>query len=475
METKSNCIPGQNGVALILAMLVLLVLSTIGAALVFVTQTEIWSSANYRTMLQARYAAEAGAQSTVNWLTYTFTPPTTTQLSSNFTMTTYPVQCSTGCTSNGHSIVLSAMDGVTANYPFSAQQTSFNSTLYNGSVPGVNVNTATYQASATLLRANPTTGLLTWQITSVGKVSGVRSGKVQVVTTYEQSTTSSPLVQYAMFATSSGCPGAVTSSSNITTDSYNSSSGPYSSSKNTTSGGDVGANGGWTNSATVNIHGNLWLPHPSTGSCPNNDITNSGTINDNNADTLTSVYNPASPPTVSTPNTSTSLPGSSTTLSPGTLYGNMVTSGSYTLVFPSAGTYDINSITSSGTLTFQMPSSGQVILNIGGNGQGAMTLSGVSLTNGNPNQVANNFIINYAGTGGFTVSGFQSAGGAVLYAPNAAVTLSGSYAWYGAIVAKTFTVSGSQTIHFDSALLTAGGSGTSGGAYRQIGFTWSKF
>ena len=73
MRDKTNRMPHENGVALILALLVLLVLSTIGAALVFVTQTEIWSSANYRTMLQARYAAEAGAQSAVNWLTYTFT------------------------------------------------------------------------------------------------------------------------------------------------------------------------------------------------------------------------------------------------------------------------------------------------------------------------------------------------------------------------------------------------------------------
>ena len=80
----------------------MLVLSTLGAGLIFVTQTEIWSSANYRTMLQARYAAEAGAQCAVNWLSYTYTPPTSGQLSTNFTLTTYPVQCSTGCTSNGH-------------------------------------------------------------------------------------------------------------------------------------------------------------------------------------------------------------------------------------------------------------------------------------------------------------------------------------------------------------------------------------
>jgi len=121
-----------------------------------------------------------------------------------------------------------------------------------------------------------------------------------------------------------------------------------------------------------------------------------------------------------------------------------------------------------------MPSSGQVILNIGGNGSGALTLSGVTLANANANQVADDFIINYAGTGGFTASGFTS-GSAVLYAPNAAVTLSGSTPWYGAIVAKTLTYSGGAAVHFDTALLTAGGIGSSPGPYRQIGFTWSKF
>jgi len=472
MGSKSNRISDEKGVALILAMLVLLVLSTIGAAVVFVTQTEIWSSANYRTMLQARYAAEAGSQAAVNWLTYTFTPPTAAQLSSNFTLTTYPVQCSAGCAANGSPIVLSAMSGVTANYPFSAQQTSFNSTLYNGSVPGINVNTATYQVSATLLRAT-STGLLTWQITSVGMISGVRSGQVQVVTTYEQSITSSPLVQYGLFATGSGCD-ALTISAGITTDSYNSSSGPYSSSKNTTSGGDIGSNGSWLSAGSSTINGNLWLPHPSVGVCPSADIQYSGSLTYNNAETLSTTYTPAAPPSVSTPNTNTVLTGGSTTLSPGTLYGNFIAAGSNTLVFPSAGTYNINSITAAGTLTLQMPNSGQVILNIGGNGAGAITLSGVTLANTNSNQVADNLIINYAGSSGFTAAGFTS-GAAVLYAPNAPVTLSGATPWYGAIVSQTFTDAGGAAIHFDTALLSVSGVGSSPGPYRQIGFTWSKF
>jgi Tfp pilus assembly protein PilX len=470
MEGTPNRVRDAKGVALILALLVLLILSTLGAGLIFVTQTEIWSSSNYRSMLEARYAAEAGAQRAVNWLSYTYTPPTSSQFSTNFNLTTYPVQCSSGCTSNGSAVVLSAMSSVASNYPIAAQQTSFNSTLNNVALPGVSVNSATYQVSATLLRAT-SAGAMTWQITSIGNISGLRAGQVQVVTTYETSTTTSPLVQYGLFATGTGCPGAVTTSGNMVVDSYNSGSGPYGGT-NILSTGDVGSNGGWTNSATVTIHGNLWLQHPSTGSCPNNDITNSGTMNYNNADTLTSVYTPAAPNPVSTPNTSTVLSSGTTTLSANTLYGNFINSGTATLSFPTAGTYNINSITNSGSLTLQMPSTGQVILNIGGNGQGAITLSGVMIT-GNTSQIADNLIIYYAGTGGFTVSGSASTA-AVVYAPNAAVTLSGTTAWYGAILASTFTDSGGASIHFDTALKTAGGSGSGVGPYRQVGFTWSN-
>ena len=95
---------------------------------------------------------------------------------------------------------------------------------------------------------------------------------MQVVTTYESPPPRTPLVQYALFATGTGCD-ALTISGGIVTDSYNSSSGPYSTSKNTTSGGDVGSNGSWLNSGTSTIHGNLWLQHPTIGSCPSDDIT----------------------------------------------------------------------------------------------------------------------------------------------------------------------------------------------------------
>ena len=58
----------QSGVALILALIVLFILSAMAAGMMSVTQTEIWSTSNFRTTTQARYIAEAGIQQAVNYL-----------------------------------------------------------------------------------------------------------------------------------------------------------------------------------------------------------------------------------------------------------------------------------------------------------------------------------------------------------------------------------------------------------------------
>ena len=47
----------ERGIAMIVALFMVLVLSTLGSSLMFVSQTETWSTANYRLAAQARYAA----------------------------------------------------------------------------------------------------------------------------------------------------------------------------------------------------------------------------------------------------------------------------------------------------------------------------------------------------------------------------------------------------------------------------------
>lgn len=103
-QTKRNS--SERGVALIIALLAVLVLGTLAATLMFTSQSQIWTSMNYRLAVQSRYAAEAGVQRTINWLANSYTAPTTF---TSYNMNVNPVQYPS---SGGSAVVLSAMSGV---------------------------------------------------------------------------------------------------------------------------------------------------------------------------------------------------------------------------------------------------------------------------------------------------------------------------------------------------------------------------
>jgi Tfp pilus assembly protein PilX len=136
----------ERGIAMIVAMLSLLILSTLGASIIFMTQNEIWTATNYKNLTQSRYAAETGLQNTADWIINTYPVPTTF---TSFNMATSPTQ-STG----GSNIVLSAMNGDTwtgwdANYPTGSVQTAFNTAFNAQPVTGMGI-TATYSVKARL-------------------------------------------------------------------------------------------------------------------------------------------------------------------------------------------------------------------------------------------------------------------------------------------------------------------------------------
>ena len=68
-------IKDQKGVALLLAMFLMMAMSTVAATLMFLSQTETYSSMNYRLMSQARYGAESGLHRANNYLLCSYTPP----------------------------------------------------------------------------------------------------------------------------------------------------------------------------------------------------------------------------------------------------------------------------------------------------------------------------------------------------------------------------------------------------------------
>ncbi len=282
-------------------------------------------------------------------------------------------------------------------------------------------------------------------------------------------------LNYAVSATGKGCA-AINMSSSSYTDSFDSSKDSYSQTKQNT-GGNVSVTGNITLSGSATINGTISAPNINVGACQNGTpgITLSGTAK------ATGGYVQLSAP-LSFPNPPAVTPGSqdytfskSGSLSPGS-YHNITVQGGSTLTL-SPGTYNLNSVTLSGGSTLTFSGSGQVVVNLAGNGVSQpLNLGGGSMVN--PSGVPANFQFIYGGTSKLTLSGGSSSYG-VVYAPNAPVTLSGTSPWFGALVASTLTDSGGGPIHYDRDLSNLPPVANAGGPYagnvgQSITFDGSK-
>ena len=100
----------EKGIALVLSLFLLSAMSVIAASLMFLSQTETYSSMNYRLMSQARYGAESGIQRAANHLLYTYVAPATAGADpiANYNTNVSPVRCTNGCPNLGQPVVLSA-------------------------------------------------------------------------------------------------------------------------------------------------------------------------------------------------------------------------------------------------------------------------------------------------------------------------------------------------------------------------------
>jgi Tfp pilus assembly protein PilX len=288
----------QSGVALILALIVLFILSAMAAGMMSVTQTEIWSTSNFRTTTQARYIAEAGIQQAVNYLSnrasllQVSTPNAVASIPTDgtCTATTMPLTCVIGGTSKNVFVQSSTTDpvanivtsGSNASTYFSAANIAdFQAKVGDGATTPVSSTSFSslnggagghYSVAAQLLsvRADPASGLAQmWKLISVGAVPTVNGvAKVQVVETFEIWTTTSTSgggsttlnVNGGVQAGSSAC-GAITVSGGSGLESYNSTSIPARSIPNSgqlsTSGNTVITEGSLNFSGSGTIYGNL--------------------------------------------------------------------------------------------------------------------------------------------------------------------------------------------------------------------------
>jgi Tfp pilus assembly protein PilX len=515
----------QKGAALIFALIFVLVLSITAASLMFLSQSETWSSLNYRLMTQYRYGAEAGLHAAANFLMNNYTQPGVAgaDLYTAYNSTVSPVTLAAG---NSPIALGPTMNNVSANYPVSTVATNFNTATQNSLTAGN--NNVKYAVNAELLsmrqfaqcgNAQPLTAQL-WKLTSHGDIQGVRNAEVEVSALLESHVT--PCYNYAGFATANGC-NSIQFNGGGTINSYDSSNMTLSGGTPVTQTymGNLGSNGNLNTAPNTTVNGTFSSPDTGVGSCGAG-----GTVTALSGNTTTAITGcstattcvPA-PGLVKLPQTVTFVPpvtdypgctgataaacdatvlsglspNPPNTLNPGN-YGNVSASGQTTIalnpagVYPNCGTgiYYINSISLKGQASFTVnpcvgtgtnggnPPPAQympVIINLVGSGQTTvMDIGGNGIANGTFDSSLMQF--QYSGTAAINLHGNGSSS-AVIFAPNAPVTLAGNGTIYGSVIGSQLLANGNPvTIHYDrnlsNKLFTVGN-------WTLDTFTWSKF
>ena len=104
----------EQGIALVMALLMVLAVSVVTGSLVLVARSEALSSTSYTSMSQVRYGAESGVHAAANYLMFTYASPSAASATdpfANYDMTVSPVRY------NGRPVVLSSDPAFPSNYP----------------------------------------------------------------------------------------------------------------------------------------------------------------------------------------------------------------------------------------------------------------------------------------------------------------------------------------------------------------------
>jgi hypothetical protein len=257
----------ESGVALFLTLILVSTLSILTVSMMFLAQSESFSSGNYRLMTQSRYGAEAGVQKAADYILNTDFTTAAPGLIALLPVSQSPVQY------NFNDVVLSS-DPAQSNFPDAGVKAAFLAAA-GGQVVAGN-STINYTASAKLLAIaqiqDGYTGVnklvQTWEITSTAFVNGVRKSEVQVSAILDNN--QMPTIAYGAFGTDPGC-GSLRFQGNVSTNSYDSSTISGSTAPTMfNTGGDVGTNGNLDIQGSVDVKGNLSSPITGVGSCTNN-------------------------------------------------------------------------------------------------------------------------------------------------------------------------------------------------------------
>ena len=458
----------EKGIALVLSLFLLTAMSVLGASLMFLSQTETYSSMNYRLMSQARYGAESGIQKAANYLVYSYAPPVNdpADLIANYNTTVSPVTCgtATGCPTNGP-VVLSGSTTHASNYPVAAKQAAFLAAV-QGTLSAGNTTVA-YAPYATLISMQQidiygggVQTIQTWQITATGSITAGKTAQVEVSAILE--TPKFPAHLYGAFGTAATC-GALQFGGNTQSNSYDSTAALVAGKPViSNSGGNVGTNGNMTESGSADIFGTLSSPRVGIGACSNGNVdaySSSGgaTINGHAPPLAGDVIQLPQAISLPTPTVPVGVPtnlvnGNGQVYQGLTPLGNVkCTGGTMTLGAVGAHrTINMNSLTLTGNCTLNIL--GTVVLNIVGAGETMpFETAGASISNQSATFDPSTFQVLYAGTQAIRLTGDSKAIG-MIYAPNAAITVTGNNDFYGSVVGATIATTGSSQIHYDRRL-----------------------
>jgi Tfp pilus assembly protein PilX len=281
------------GVALILVMLTIVVLSVLAASIVFSARSEAYASYNYRISTQADYTAKAGLQKALNFFNsnkYKAVDPSAAQTTYNlsqyasspvalYNTTQRPVQCIANCTSNNQAVILQMNSSGTfnGNYPTNVTNadgqtipTAFASRFYNISLDPLSsaVNSGQFTVTATLDEIYTVNDAFyptinrkpyeVWHVVSTATWnSNVGAGSAKP-TSVQEATLAPVYLPYFANALYGMCN--ITMNGNVCTDSYRSTNGSYNGSapQNCVSGGGVNTNA-YASGAGVGAGGNVTL------------------------------------------------------------------------------------------------------------------------------------------------------------------------------------------------------------------------
>jgi Tfp pilus assembly protein PilX len=526
----------EKGIALVITMFLMATLSALAVSMMFLANTETSSSRNYRTMSQARYAAEAGVQQMANYL-MSATYPVPASPFTGYGITKSPVTCTAGCshttttTCNPTTVALAVSTGcivvgsssATSNNPTATVNSGASGTLAvngSGSTTNTAAGTVTYGSAAILMSmrsitaygASTSSVIQSWLIVSDGTVPPSTSAIVEVSGVLERE--SGFAQTFAVFATDPNCAaitlGGGGGSDHLVTDSYDSTNPTDMATTppaHTGLQGGIGTNGNLDIGGSLTIGGTLTTPRTGAGTCSASNptaITGTGSWSYGGTVHLPQplTYPPPAVPTGVPTDDVTISSGmdvsdcldlvsgygwscaintatNKVTLSPGPsplALGNVTVGSNTELVIAGGGTQTLNvnsfKLGSNAKMSLLASPSTSAIVNIAGQSLGSTLPLDLS-GGGNVNSSFDPSRLQFTYAGTGEIRVVgNNTIAATIYAPSAIAKTTGSGNLYGSVLAGRFDGGGNANIHYDTSLATR---------YQTLGnfmltsFSWKKY